>query len=72
MKVHMETDSQTILLEGTIEKPTPRDMERVQKIRDELRVKHDHGLIVHRSSKRSKYKKLTIEWRSKPDLVPNG
>lgn len=68
MKTLLQTESRTILLEGTVEKPTPADMERVQKIRDELASTHDGGIIVHRSSKASGYRKLTIEWRSKPKL----
>lgn len=73
MKTIFETESQTIVLEGTVEKPTDEDMERVQKIRDELKAKHadEGGLIVHQSSKRSRYKQLTISWRSKPELAPN-
>jgi len=68
MKTLFETDGRTILLEGTVEKPTPKDMERVQAIRDELKAKHDGGIIAHRSSKASGYKRLTVEWRSKPKL----
>jgi len=68
METLSSTDAVTLILEGTVEKPTPGDMERVQAIRDELKAKHDGGIIVHRSSKASGYRKLTIEWRSKPKL----
>lgn len=68
MKTLCESESQTIILEGTVEKPTAADMDRVEKIRDELASRHEGGLIVHRSNKASQYKQLTIEWRSKPRL----
>ena len=68
MRTRANTESVTIILEGNVEKPTEADMERVQAIRDELASRHDEGLIVHRSSKASGYRKLIIEWRSKPKL----
>lgn len=73
MKTLFQTDSQTILLEGTIEKPTERDWGRINPIIDELKAKHrgENGIIAYRSSKKSGYKKLAVEWRSKPKLVPN-
>lgn len=73
MKSLLQTDSVTILLEGTIEKPTSADMERVEKIRQELKAKHDGqgGKIVHQSSKRSGYRQLKISWVSDPKLVSN-
>lgn len=74
MKSMMRTDGQTILLEGTVLKPTEADMERVERIRDELAATHaeEGGKIVHLSSKRSGYRKLTIQWRSDPVLVENS
>lgn len=73
MKTLLQTDSQTILLEGTVEHPTDRDWERINPIIDELKAKHDgeDGIIAYRSSKRSGYKQLTVQWRSKPKLVEN-
>lgn len=68
MKTLFATDGHTITLEGDVEHPTATDMERVQAIRDELKARHDGGIIAHRSSKASGYKRLTIEWRSKPKL----
>jgi hypothetical protein len=41
MKSVMRTEGQTILLEGTVLKPTEDDMQRVQRIRDELAERHD-------------------------------
>lgn len=67
-KTCFDTESRTIILEGTIEKPTLKDMQRVEKIRNELASKHDKGKIVHQSSKASKYKQLKISWVSKPEL----
>ena len=58
----LETEGQTIILQGNVEHPTEDDMERVQKIRDELDSKHEGGLIVHRTNKRSNYRQLTIEY----------
>lgn len=71
MKTLFRTDSQTILLQGTIERPTDSDLERIRVIVDELKEKHDgeDGLIAYRSSKRSGYKKLAIQFRSRPELV---
>lgn len=68
MKGLLESDSQTIILQGNAEHPTADDMDRVQKIRDELASKHEGGKIVHQSSKRSSYKQLTIKWVSRPRL----
>ena len=74
MKSIMRTEGQTILLEGTVLKPTEADMQRVQRIRDELAERHDveGGKIVHLSSKRSGYRRLTIQWRSQTELLENG
>lgn len=71
MKVNFRTDQSTILLQGTIERPTESDLARIRVIVDELKGKHDgeDGLIAYRSSKRSGYKKLAIQFRSKPELV---
>lgn len=68
MKTLFETDSQTIILEGTIESPTERDWERINAIRQELSAKHadEGGIIAYRSNKKSGYKQLTVQWRSKP------
>jgi len=67
-KTCFETESRTIILDGNVEHPTAEDMERVEKIRDELTSRHGGGKIVHQSSRRSKYKQLKISWVSKPKL----
>jgi len=74
MKTLFQTDSQTIILEGTIEKPMDSDWDRINAIIAELSDKHmdEAGIIVYRSSKRSGYKKLIVEWRSKPRLEQDG
>jgi len=69
MKTHYEREGQTIILEGNVEKPTEADLEKINSIIDELKSRHEDGIICYRSSKRSGYKKLSVEWRSKPVLV---
>lgn len=70
MRTLFETEGRTIILEGTVEKPTVRDMTRIDIIIDELADKHtgEQGIIAYRTSKASGYKSLTVEWRSKPEL----
>lgn len=72
-RTDFKTESRTIILEGNIEHPTEQDWGRINPIIAELKAKHDgeDGIIAYRSSKRSGYKQLKIEWRSKPRLVPN-
>ncbi len=69
VKTHFETQSYTIWLDGTVEKPTEADLQKINSIIDELKSRHEDGIICYRSSKRSGYKKLSVEWRSKPVLV---
>lgn len=69
-KTCFATESRTIILDGNVEHPTNEDWQRINPILNELSAKHENedGIIAYRTNKRSGYKKLTIEWRSKPKL----
>ena len=69
MKSVYQREGQSITLEGNVEKPTEADRKKIGSIVDELKSRHEDGIICYRSSKRSNYKNLRIEWRSKPKLV---
>lgn len=66
MKLLTQTDSRIIYLEGTTDKSSPSDQKRIGAIVNQLKAKHDHGLIFSRISKRIGYRKVTIAWQSKP------
>lgn len=72
LRTKFNTETVTIILQGTVDHPTAEDMERVQAIRDELASKHDRGKIIHQSSRRSGYRQLKISWVSKPKLLPEN
>jgi len=52
MKLLMHTNSRIIYLEGTTDKSSPSDQKRIGATVDQLKSKHDHGLIVSRISER--------------------
>lgn len=69
MKVSYEREGQTIILGGNVEKPTEADLQKINSIIEELESRHEDGIICFRTSKKSGYKNLSVEWRSKPKLV---
>ncbi len=64
-----QTDSITLHLAGTIDELLPEDRREIDAAIVKLKSRHDEGIICFRTSKKSDYKNLTVQWRSKPELT---